>query len=91
METCNNIREYSVDELSDFLEGKGISETVLSILRENRVVGDVFLDLTESDLREIVKPLGERKALLKLINHYKPAEAASTGIAMSLVSAMRYT
>ncbi len=90
METCSDIQEYSVDQLSDFLQDKGIGEDILSTLRENRVGGDVFLELTESDLRELVKPLGEWKALQKLISSYKPVEAASTGIAMSLVSAMCY-
>ena len=47
----------------------------------------MFLDLTESDLRELVMPLGERKALLKLINTYKPVEVLSTANAMPLVSA----
>ena len=87
MATCNDIQEYSVDQLSDFLKVKGIGEDILTTLRENRVAGGVFLDLTESDLRELVMPLGERKALLKLINTYKPVEVLSTANAMPLVSA----
>ena len=51
MAVRSDILGYSVDELSDFLEVKGIGEDILSILRENRVGGETFLDLNESDLR----------------------------------------
>ena len=76
MAARSDILGYSVDELGDFLKVKGIGEDILSILRENRVGGETFLDLNESDLRELVKPLGERKTLQKLIESYKPSSIA---------------
>lgn len=76
MAVRSDILGYSVDELSDFLEVKGIGEDILSILRENRVGGETFLDLNESDLRELIKPLGERKVLMRLIDSYKPSPTA---------------
>ena len=70
LEKCNR------EELAEFLSGtlgEDISEDSVAALKENRVNGRTFFELTDDDLRDIIKPLGDRKNLRRLIDSYKPA------------------
>ena len=69
------IQSYSVDDVCSFLAQrvKDLGEDTLSDFRQNRVSGKAFLELTEDDLREIIKPLGERRLVKRLIDSYKPS------------------
>ncbi len=45
---------------------------VLRVLEQNKITGKVFLELTDEDLREMVKAIEDRKALKRLADSYKP-------------------
>ena len=51
-------------------------DTILSFDKA-RISGSVFVELTEADLKEIVKPLGDRKSIMKLIRSYQPTRVSS--------------
>ena len=67
------IESYSEDELCSFLARRvELGDDTLSDFRRNRVSGKAFLELTDDDLWEIIKPLGERRLVKSLIDTYKP-------------------
>ena len=61
--------------MCDLLERKvdQLGADTIASFEAARVPGSVFMDLTETDLKEIV---GERKGILKLINSYKPSQVS---------------
>ena len=63
--------DFTVEELADFLEEKGISIDVVTNILTNRVSGAVFLKLTDGDLRELAPLLGERTSLRDILNKSK--------------------
>ena len=78
MASREEIEALSIEELCDFLQQLNVLsvETVAS-LRINRISGAAFLELSNSDLREIVPPLGDRKEIEKIIYSYVPKEPVS--------------
>ena len=56
-------------KLSDVMED---SEEVVDELRRNKISGKAFLILTDEDLRELIQPIGDRKALKALVDSYRP-------------------
>ena len=74
MATRAEVIKLSCDEVCEFLSRR-LSEEVesdsIESFRENRVNGKALLELTEDDVRELVSPLGERKAIMRLLRSYK--------------------
>lgn len=75
MTTSEEIRKYSVNELGNFismkLEGQVDSPDSIALkFKENKITGQVFLDLSLDDLREILPLIGERKAVKSLVDSY---------------------
>ncbi len=60
------ISSFSVDEMVTYLESKGLPMEVTEAAWENGVDGEVFLELTESNLQEIAPRLADRVKLKKL-------------------------
>lgn len=64
----NNSPMYARGLITSFLT----TEThLISFLTDNQVDGECFLELSESDVKEIVKPLGIVKKILRLIREVK--------------------
>ena len=75
MATAEIIRNYTVNELCDFisvkLEGQvDSSDSIAAKFKENKITGRIFLDLTLDDLREILPLIGERKAVKAIIDSF---------------------
>ena len=66
-----SIEDFTVDELVDYLEAKGVSEGVTLNFKTNRVSGAAFLRLTEDDLRELAPLVGERTNVRELLKQSK--------------------
>ena len=64
-----------VDHLSVVLDGE-ISNNALEEIRRNKISGRTFLELKEEDLKELASLLGERKALMRVIQSYKVTTVA---------------
>ena len=45
-------------------------------LSNNKITGKAFLEVTD-EVQEMVRPIGDRKALKSLVNSYKPQSAVS--------------
>jgi len=72
----DTVAELSVNELAIFLtnelEGKvDHPEPIVSIFKDQKITGLVFLTLTTEQLESLVPILGERKAIINLINSLK--------------------
>jgi hypothetical protein len=63
--------KYSVDELKSFLLHKGIPSSIVEIFSDNLIDGSEFLQLTQNELDSLVKPLGIRKKISRLIPNLK--------------------
>lgn len=55
------------EELGDFLLFKGFRDDVAFAMVTNNVSGEVFLDLSEEDLKELIPIVGDRITVRKLI------------------------
>ena len=74
MATKEAVLAFSDQELYEWLFIKlkdEVGEESIEEMRIQRVNGRSFFELTEDDLREMVPLLGERKAIIRLINNYK--------------------
>ena len=77
MATRSDVERFTVDELCNFVSCKlgemvEDAEEVVDELRRNKISGKAFLVLTDEDLREMVGPIGDRKALKALVASYTP-------------------
>ena len=60
------INFYSVEELYDFLRDNNVSSDVSDRVKSNQINGELFLELTSDELKEIAPVLGDRVTLRKL-------------------------
>ena len=63
-----NLRE---EELENFLQENGCSETMINAVRENNLRGSDLLLLTEAEVKELAPKLGDRAKLRELIKKHK--------------------
>ena len=81
MTTRSVVQGFSTSQLCEFvaqkLEDVEDATQMLRSLEENKINGKAFLELTDEDLREIVKPIGDRKALKRLASSYMPQPEVS--------------
>ena len=52
--------------------GEEVREETLDAIRNNKISGRSFLELTQDDLKELTALIGERKALSRVISSYAP-------------------
>ena len=70
----SEVEKLTVLELYDWVLGKledEVDEDTVKVLEKNKVNGKSFVDLSESDLKEMFPLLGERKAITRLIDGLK--------------------
>ena len=70
----SEVTTFSVEELYIFLLREledDVSSESLDTMKTNRISGKIFLNLKESDLKEIIPLLGERKAIKNVIDSFK--------------------
>ena len=74
MATRTELEGFGVEDVCDFLleRVEDIDLDTISAFRQNKVNGKAFLLLAESDLRELVQALGERKIIQKLVESFQP-------------------
>ena len=80
MATRTEVLALGTEELCEFLssELEHLAPDTVESFRSARIRGSVFLDLSEEDLRELVRPLGDRKEIVKLINGYKRSQVSGS-------------
>lgn len=60
------VSAFSFDELSDYLFDK-VSETVLLKLRQEKICGMDFVNLSDGQLKELFPVMGERMLVSRII------------------------
>ena len=87
MATREEVAGFDCDKLHNFLTIKleGVSSESLNALRQNKVCGKVFLELSNDDLKEIITLLGERKLVLFLIQSYNQEPKVVRQLSLLLV------
>lgn len=81
------LQGYSITEVSAFLEEKyDLSAASIQSLSENRINGKMFLMLSDDELKEMMKPLGDRMALKDIIEKFKPSVSFITVIQVTAAS-----
>ena len=80
MATRSDVESFTVDELCNFVSRKlgemvEDAEEVVDELRKNKISGKAFLVLTDEEIREMIQPIGDRKALKALVATYTPQVA----------------
>ena len=75
MATRSSVSLLSVEELSSLLSEKVdvLEPGTLEVFKAQKITGATFLELGESDLKEFVPTLGERKAIQRLMKEYQPS------------------
>ena len=74
MSILEDIKAFSTEDICEFITKKiaEIDASTVSAFRKNKISGEVFLSLTDEEIKkEICCTLGERKSLLSLIASYK--------------------
>lgn len=61
-----NIKEMSVSELSSFLARSGIKDEVVKRVKEEDITGDIFLHLSNENLKDVAPKLADRVRLTQL-------------------------
>ena len=79
MATKMEVLAFDADRLSQLLQERvaSISLETLSSFREQKITGEDFLELTDADLKELVKTLGEKKQIQRVIESYKPTKVSA--------------
>ena len=73
MATVAEIKNFGIEELCEFLGSSGeISEDGIANFRTNRINGFTFFELNDTDLKELLPLLGDRKLIQRLITSYQP-------------------
>ena len=75
METMTEVQDFSISELSSFISLKlqakvDSPESIAAVLRENKITGKIFLDLTADELREMIPTIGDRKMVKEMIDSF---------------------
>ena len=76
MATHAEVESFNVSQLCDFVSNKlqdvvADTEDVVDELRTIKITGRAFLRLTSEELWEMIRPVGDRKALSELKDSYK--------------------
>lgn len=79
MATCQEVESWSIEGVCELLLRKieDIDGDTIRAFTANKVNGKAFVMLTESDLRELVPKLGERKQVQKLVESLHPKPTVS--------------
>ncbi len=77
MATRAEVEGLSVSELKEYLVGclnDKVQEESIAVLERNRVSGETFLELDDEDIREMFPLIGERRAIKRAIEDFKPKQ-----------------
>ena len=78
MSSRQELAKFTTDELQQFLDQQlDLCTQTLESFGTNRIDGESFLELRETELRKLVTPLGDRKKLQKLLAFYAPSQTVS--------------
>ena len=62
------ITSMECEEFSDYLLAKGLHEDVVSKIVGNRIDGQLFISLSEDEVKELAPVIGDRIRLRKILD-----------------------
>ena len=74
-----DVSSFTTAQLAEFLAKDGetkLEADSIANLVDNRINGATLLELDESDLRELLPRMGERKVIQRFISSYKPKQVS---------------
>ena len=76
--TCTReiVARFSCDELCDYLYDQAMNEDVIFTARENFLVGQDFMDLTDQLLKEIFPFVGSTLPVSRLLKTLQPTNSS---------------
>ena len=66
---------FDVEGFAEYLSAKGLHEDVISSVVTNRVTAEIFVSLTEGDLKELAPAVGDRLCLRKTLEEARKVTA----------------
>lgn len=76
MATRENVESFTIEEVCELvcnkLEYREGVDDIVDELRSNYINGKTFLNLSQDDIKEMLRPIGHRKALTAIIQSYRP-------------------
>ena len=80
MATMSAIKDFTVEELCEFLSSYDLSEGAVDNFRTNRICGTTFFELDTTDLKELLPLLGDRKQIQRILSSYQPTVSVSNNV-----------
>ena len=77
MATMSAIKDFTAEELCEFLSSYDLSEGAVDNFRTNRICGTT---LFEFDLKELLPLLGDRKQIQRILSSYQPTVSVSYNV-----------
>ena len=68
---AERVAKMSKEELCDYLNGKTLDPEAVDTVRQNRLSGATFLELSKEHLKELFPVVGDRIAVSKLLESLK--------------------
>ena len=68
------MEEMDCEEFGEFLLSKGINSDVISAIISHRVCGELFVSLSDDELKEIAPSIGDRIRLRKVLTEARKVE-----------------
>ncbi len=62
------LSSFTCDELFDYMLEKNVSEEAITAVREEKLVGIDFLELSDDEAKELFPTMGVRKSICRLIS-----------------------
>lgn len=67
----DRVAKMSKDDLCDYLNSKGLDPEAVDTVKQNRLSGATFLELSKEHLKELFPVVGDRIAVSKLLESLK--------------------
>lgn len=65
----DKLEVLNCEEFSEFLEAQGAHGDIIASFSSNRISGEVFLNLSEDDLKELLPVIGDRVYVRRLLQN----------------------
>lgn len=84
------VEVLNCEDFGNFLEAEGLHEDIVSTFVGNRICGQVFLALTEDDLKELVPVIGDRVRVREVLQRERKVNIILQGVNADLFFYLPY-
>ena len=80
------MRDFDCDALGQYLTDQGFHEEVVAKFVDNRISGDLLIELEEDDLKEMFPVVGDKMRVRKLLDDIRKVDIALNDSSSELAS-----